>query len=79
MREWRKTHPLNELQREKMNTRSYTHVYVKREKIKKQPCLTCKEPKSEAHHPNYDEPLLVVWLCRPHHLELHKQLKKINE
>ena len=39
-------------------------------KIKKQPCWVCGE-KAVAHHPDYDRPLDVVWLCQPHHKQTH--------
>lgn len=39
-------------------------------KIKKEPCW-CGETKVEAHHPDYDQPLMVVWLCHRHHKEIH--------
>lgn len=29
------------------------------------------DSKPEAHHPDYDRPLDVVWLCRPHHMQAH--------
>ncbi|MCC5968382.1 MAG: hypothetical protein JJU15_00360 [Pararhodobacter sp.] len=35
------------------------------------PCEVCGDPKSEAHHPDYDRPLFVVWLCRAHHRAVH--------
>lgn len=34
------------------------------------PCVVCGET-AEAHHPDYDAPLDVVWLCRTHHREAH--------
>ena len=34
------------------------------------PCLVCGE-KAQAHHPDYDRPLDVVWLCETHHKEVH--------
>jgi hypothetical protein len=40
-------------------------------KVKKQPCWVCGEQKAEAHHPDYDRPLDVVWLCVPHHRQAH--------
>jgi hypothetical protein len=43
--------------------------------IKRWPCEVCGE-KAEAHHPHYGEPLLVTWLCRPHHAQAHALLKK---
>lgn len=33
---------------------------------------TCEESLVEAHHPDYSEPLQVVWLCKCHHNEIHK-------
>lgn len=39
--------------------------------IKRTPCLVCGEPKVEGHHPDYDRPLDVVWLCVPHHRQTH--------
>lgn len=32
----------------------------------------CKTKKVEGHHPDYDRPLDVVWLCNKHHRECHK-------
>lgn len=31
----------------------------------------CTNTKTEAHHPNYAEPLSVVWLCGHHHRAAH--------
>jgi hypothetical protein len=35
------------------------------------PCVTCGNPKSEAHHEDYSKPLEVTWLCRLHHKQTH--------
>ena len=35
-----------------------------------QPCLMCGD-KAEAHHPDYDNPLGVTWLCSSHHKQTH--------
>jgi len=40
-------------------------------KIKKLPCFVCGEAEVEGHHPDYDAPLSVVWLCGNHHREIH--------
>lgn len=46
---------------------------MRRGLVEKKPCEVCGHDKSEAHHPDYDRPAVVVWLCRRHHKEAHKQ------
>lgn len=43
--------------------------------VKQQPCEVCGDPDSEAHHPDYDRPAAVRWLCRRHHKAAHRRLK----
>lgn len=40
-------------------------------KIKRGPCEICGEVKAVAHHDDYDHPLVIRWLCEPHHKEWH--------
>jgi hypothetical protein len=40
--------------------------------LAQQPCEVCGAEKSEAHHPDYDRPLEVQWLCRAHHRARHR-------
>jgi hypothetical protein len=42
----------------------------------RQPCSRCNDPKSVAHHEDYDKPLEVMWLCQPCHKQRHKELKE---
>lgn len=70
MREWRKTHPLTEMQKKRDTARSYAHEYLKRGHIKRDSCKVCGK-KAQMHHPDYDKPTEVEWLCRKHHLALH--------
>lgn len=62
---------LPESARKKANCRSHTKEYIKRGKVLVMPCWICNE-KAEAHHEDYTNPKDVIWLCRKHHLELHK-------
>lgn len=39
-------------------------------RIERLPCWICGE-KAEAHHPDYAQPLDVVWLCPRHHKQAH--------
>ena len=36
------------------------------------PCEKCGASKVDAHHDDYALPLAVRWLCRAHHLEVHR-------
>src|SRR3990167_6913249 len=44
---------------------------IKGGKLKRLPCEKCGTKPSQAHHTDYSEPLLVMWLCRTHHQEWH--------
>lgn len=44
--------------------------------LKRQPCLKCGNPKSEAHHEDYTKPLDVTWLCDSHHVRRHNEKKQ---
>ena len=53
------------------NARSYANVYLRRGKLKRQPCQ-CGSPDSEMHHEDYSKPLDVVWLCSSCHHLVHE-------
>lgn len=73
MREWRQSHPLTGDARRKDLSRSIANVYKHRGKLVPCPCETCgSEKRIEMHHPDYDKPLDVRWLCRPCHVDHHR-------
>lgn len=37
----------------------------------------CKK-RGERHHFDYNKPTEIIWLCRKHHVELHRQLKHLR-
>lgn len=43
-------------------------------KIVRPPCEVCGVPNAEAHHVDYSRPFDVRWLCRTHHMELHRRV-----
>lgn len=49
------------------------HLAIKQGKLTKQSCELCGNPKAEAHHDDYSKPLSVRWLCRHHHMKLHRK------
>ena len=53
--------------RQKVNTRVRTYMAIKQGKLEKLPCQVCGDKKSEAHHPDYSNHLLIIWLCNKHH------------
>jgi hypothetical protein len=46
---------------------------LRRKLITREPCVVCGAAKVDGHHPDYDRPAHVVWLCRRHHNALHRQ------
>ena len=44
----------------------------------KWPCQVCGNANSEAHHPDYQNKLGVVWLCDDHHKEAHRVTKECD-
>lgn len=56
----------------KRNARVQLRRAVKRGLIPRLPCILCGNSQSEGHHHDYSKPFDVVWLCRPHHRQLHK-------
>lgn len=48
---------------------------LRRGLVEQKPCRVCGSADSEAHHPDYDRPMDVNWLCRAHHKAEHARLK----
>ena len=69
MRSWRKNHP-GAYDHVKDNARSYANSYKRRGKLIPEACA-CGSEIVEMHHPDYSNPLAVIWMCRPCHLEHH--------
>lgn len=59
--EYRKKHP----ERRKANDMVYQAL--KLGTLKKDKCRDCEKLDVQAHHPNYSEPLKIIWLCPSHH------------
>lgn len=57
---------------EKTRVRRLVYKAVKSGRLKRLPCGICGNTKSEAHHADYTQPFLIEWLCRKHHMELHR-------
>lgn len=57
---------------EKESCRQKTIRAVKNGKITKTACIICGDVNVEAHHDDYTNPLDVKWMCKKHHLEMHR-------
>ena len=44
---------------------------IRDKKLFAEPCETCGNKRSVAHHDDYSKPLNVRWLCQAHHKEWH--------
>jgi len=51
---------------------------VRGKRVLPMPCLVCGKD-AEAHHPDYSQPLDVIWLCDTHHKEVHKMARQMEE
>lgn len=64
--------------RDRFRARTCVSYAVLSGKLAKSSCceMCGKGGKIEAHHVDYDKPLLVIWLCFDHHRELHENLRR---
>jgi hypothetical protein len=49
---------------------------MKRGLISQQPCEECGKSPAEAHHDDYDKPMVVRCLCRSCHKQQHTKLRR---
>ena len=64
---YRSKHRKKHLAHKKVQTAIY------RGKLVKENCEVCGDPKTSGHHCDYDKPYEVMWLCRKHHCEWHRE------
>jgi hypothetical protein len=71
--EWASVDIKNTVVLAKRSARNSVRYALELGKLQKLPCeyLDCRCPEVEAHHPDYTEPLSVLWLCHKHHSALH--------
>lgn len=54
---------------QKYRARAAVARALKKGTIQRQPCEKCGRLDVQAHHDDYDKPLEIRWLCKPHHTE----------
>ena len=68
---------LEQHRRDIIYSRKAVSMALKKGELTKEPCM-CGETKVEGHHPDYKKPLEVVWMCKRHHTELHKEQREMH-
>ena len=61
----------------RIKSRSILNHAIREGKIIRKPCTICGNI-AEAHHPDYNRPLDVIWLCFRHHREIHEKPELLN-
>ena len=59
------------LRKLKEKARRTTEGAVAYGQLVREPCEVCGKLKVEGHHPDYNKPLEVIWLCHLHHRRVH--------
>lgn len=62
---------------EKRKVWTELNIAVKYGEVVKGACVVCGSKNVVGHHDDYTKPLEVTWLCRKHHVHLHKGLISI--
>lgn len=66
---YKRAHP------DKRHTYSVVWNKLNSKKLIRKPCEVCATIlKVEAHHDDYSRPLEIRWLCKKHHMELHRTI-----
>jgi hypothetical protein len=77
-RSYQRRPPLSGEARKRRNARHCARAAKRRGKIRPEPCAVCGSRLSEMHHPDYELPRTVVWLCRAHHLAWHAHFRALR-
>ena len=74
-RKWSNKHREHRTPEEKQKEKARKDVghALRSGKLKRLPCEVCGLEKAEAHHPDYSKPLEIKWLCKTHHVLLHRK------
>ena len=60
--------------RRKQRARSAAYRALRNGLLVRQPCETCGSFEAQMHHDDYDQPLVVRWLCRRDHFQQEHRL-----
>ena len=72
-RRWRNAHKKKLKEKDRVyyiNNGEKVRARVLSQKVQRQSCIFC-ERLGERHHPDYKEPLHIIFLCKSHHKQVH--------
>ncbi|KKM01346.1 hypothetical protein LCGC14_1795390 [marine sediment metagenome] len=55
--------------------RWFVNHEIRSGRLNRQPCAFCGEEQGEAHHKDYTQPLMIVWLCKACHHQVHIEMQ----
>lgn len=55
----------------KVSARAEANTALLNGRLTRCSCEVCGDPNTQMHHEDYNQPLLITWLCRRHHGALH--------
>lgn len=61
---------------EKQKCRLQTWNLIRTKKVTREPCKICRAPRTQAHHPDYNDHTLIEWYCADHHRVMHKVMQE---
>ena len=65
--------------REKLKAHALVRQALRRGSLTRGRCEVCQSFRTEGHHDQYDQPMVVRWFCRRHHQQLHAELRRAAE
>ena len=68
-----------EQNREKLKAQAIVRQAIRSGKLRRGRCEVCNSLMVDAHHDSYADPLVVRWLCRKHHQQLHAAERAANK
>jgi hypothetical protein len=70
-RDWRKSVGEERDRRKKKRCGQLARRQKRRGVLEQRPCELCLSTLSEMHHPDYNLPTMVRWLCHRCHMQIH--------
>lgn len=74
-RQWAKEYA-RQMDPQMKKARNAAYHAIRKGRLTREPCQVCgSSHRIEAHHEDYLKPLDVMWLCKKHHYERHRELE----